>query len=256
MNIANRLLEFFRAEISAECEASFPNLRVIPDTYVRKHLYFFRSLAPEDVSSFIECLATRACRCHSFILDIPASEFAPHPMEERVRAAVGSYWEDEFTGIPLLRVTVSQYKIDHAKGKESCVSDETFAYASSIRSAKAPDIRRAVKAAFAEELSCQEVEKIGGGDYIHRCNVDGTEAAVWVDYGGRSAQLRYCVELPEFGETAIPIRGRLCFEKAMSFGNGDWNFITEENLDASAKVLPRLVKYCCALPRRIRTYFQ
>jgi hypothetical protein len=251
MDLANRLQRFFQAEISAECRADFPTLKRIPDTYVRKNLYFYMTLDSKEVGAFIEYAAMMACIRNSFVVGVPASDFPQHPMQDRVRAAMAGYWEDEFMGIPMLRTAVSQYKIDHRKRKESCVSEETFTYASSIRSAKAPDIRRAVKAAFAEALECREVEKFGDGHYIYRCRVDGQDVAVWVNYGASYWQLRYWVELPGSDRLA-----RFCYESALSFGNGDWDFLTQDNLAASVGVLPSLVKYCCALPRRIRTYCQ
>ena len=71
-----------------------------------------------------------------------------------------------------------------------------------------------------------------------------------VDYGGRHAQLRYVVARPEFKDVHPWTQFR--FERVLGFGQGDWDFIVEENVDDIFALFSDLVTYSYALPDRIR----
>ena len=245
----DRLVTFFESEIAAECVAEFPRLSVIPDTYVRRNIRFYKTLNETDQSAFVNCLALMAYATYGFVIGAPMVDHTKHPFFARWSEACLSYWGDEFFGIPILRATVSQYKMDLAKGKKSTVSYAQFQYASSIRSIKAPELRKAVKEAF-KTLSCTKIDKFGGGVYIYHCTINAAPIEVWIDYGGMSAQLRYHVALPRFA--SLNFLNRFCFERALGFGFGDWDFITEDNLTASIQLLCQLVEYSAKLPERIQ----
>jgi hypothetical protein len=72
---------------------------------------------------------------------------------------------------------------------------------------------------------------------------------VRIDYGGHYAQLRYKVWVnspnPPF------TLSRATFEGLFWAGNGDWDFIVEENLSDSIQLLSELVTYLAELPRRL-----
>jgi hypothetical protein len=147
--------------------------------------------------------------------------------------------------VPLLRATVQQYKIDTQRGVASCVSEEEFRLASSVRSVKAPELRKRVRAAL-KPLGYYKIDELG----YYRCRGDTREFLVHVDYGGRSAQLRYCVAMPEFPD--VHPLSQFCFERALGFGLGDWDYIIEENVDDAMTLFAEVVRYCVALPDRIR----
>ena len=75
-------------------------------------------------------------------------------------------------------------------------------------------------------------------------------SAANLDFGGRSAQLRYSVVRPEF--KGVHPRSQFRFERALGFGLGDWNYIVEENVDDVFSLLGDLVQYCFDLPDRIK----
>ncbi len=87
--------------------------------------------------------------------------------------------------------------------------------------------------------------------YYYRCRGESREFLVHVDYGGRGAQLRYCVAMPEFPD--VHPLNQFRFERALGFGLGDWDYIVEENVDDVMALFADVVRYCVTLPDRIRT---
>ena len=82
------------------------------------------------------------------------------------------------------------------------------------------------------------------------CRENGREFRVHVDFGGRSAQLRYCVALPEFPDVHPLLQFR--FERALGYGHGDWDFVVEENVADVFAAFVEVINYCRELPDRIR----
>lgn len=157
-------------------------------------------------------------------------------------------WE---RSVPTLRTAVAQYKIDKHRGVRSCVSEEYFALASSIQSVKAPELRKRVRAAL-RPLGYTRTDQLDGGDWVYCCSLGGREFRVHVDYGGHHAQLRYGVTLHEFQDTHP--RLQFCFEEALGFGHGQWDFIIEQTVDDSFALFTEVVRYCVELPDRIRAH--
>jgi hypothetical protein len=92
-----------------------------------------------------------------------------------------------------------------------------------------------------------KVSRLGNWDYEGTCN--SSRVKVSVDYGGRSAQLRYAVGVQSI-EPPVTL-DRAGFEVALGAGLGDWDFIVEENLGDSVALLSDLVRYVAELPRRL-----
>lgn len=89
---------------------------------------------------------------------------------------------------------------------------------------------------------------------LNRCHYAGEDFAVYVDFGGRLAQLRYSVAFPEF-KNHHPLT-QFGFERALGFGFGHWDFIVEENMDEVFDLFLEVVEYSARLPRRIRKAVQ
>jgi hypothetical protein len=141
------------------------------------------------------------------------------------------------------------YKMDLRRGEPSVVSDEQFEYASSIRSVKAPELRKRIRAAL-EPLGYYKTDQL----VYYLCRRGGREFRVHVDCGGRTAQLRYVVARTDF--TDVHPLSQFVVEKALAFGFGDWDFIVEENVDDVFALFTELVTYCFELPDRIRASVQ
>lgn len=239
------LLDFFRCEIEAEERGDFVRLARVPDSHVMARLGYYRSLTHGDREGFRDYGAHWAAACYGFVIGAPRIDPTPHPLYERWRAAGSDMRVALRRSVPLLRAVVQQYKIDAARGVPSSVSKEELEVASSVRSIKAPELRKRVRAAL-KPLGYHKRDEIG---YYH-CRLEEREFRVHVDYGGRSAQLRYCVSMPEFRDVH-PLR-QFCLECALGFGTGDWDFIVEENVDDALSLFGDVIVYCVALPDRIR----
>ena len=241
----NRLLDFFLREIDVEERAGFPRLSRVSESYVASQLTYYRSLNDDDRRSFRKCCAHWACATYGFVIDAPRIDHTKHPFYERWSPTLrgdSSVWH---RSVPLLRAAVQQYKIDARRGVTSCVSDEEFRSASTVRPVKAPELRTRVRTAL-KALGYYKIDDLG----YYRCRGDSREFLVHVDYGGRSAQLRYCVAMPEFAH--VHPLSQFRFERALGFGLGDWDYIVEENVDDAMALFTDVVRYCVALPDRIR----
>ncbi len=201
-------------------------------------LHFYESLSESDKTAFIDCSAYFACARYCFVVGKPRFDHTQHPFFGRWRSVsrMGEWLTKK--SVPILRSMVGQYKMDMKRGVQSHVTKDQFEYASSIRSVKAPELRKRVRAAL-KPLGYHKIDELG----YYCCKRGSREFRVHVDFGGRSAQLRYVVAhlLPQF-----------VFEAALGFGFGDWDFIVEENVDDVFSLFPELVMYSYELPDRIR----
>jgi hypothetical protein len=152
---------------------------------------------------------------------------------------------DDVKSVPLLRSSVQQYKIDRYNKVHSHVTKEQFEHASSVRSIKAPELRKRVRQAL-EPFGHYETDVLGN----YWCKRGRQKFRVNVDFKGRYAQLRYSVSRPEF-KSVHPLC-QFAFERAMGFGFGHWNYIIEENVDAAFSLFAEVVQYSLDLPDRIR----
>jgi hypothetical protein len=240
--LSRALTAFFREEFEREARRDFSLIARLPDSLVAARLWHYRRSTISERNLWADFCAHRACAAYGFVVGLKPSQRITHPFFERW-AEVTSPLDGS---VNMLRMAVAQYKIDKHRGVKSCVSEELFAYASSIRSIKAPELRKRVRAAL-KPLGYVRLTSPG----LYLCRNSNTEFEVDVDFGGRSAQLRYCVSFPEFPEVHSLLQFR--FENVLGFGNGDWDFIVEENVDDAFAAFSEVVGYCVALPDRIRS---
>jgi hypothetical protein len=264
MSASEKLLAFFRSEFEAEERSGFARLKRVPDTHVQTTLRYFFSLPPEDRAAFIDCSAHWAHSQFGFVSKINSEQsgmLSLEGVESALRASQLDHTKHPFfprwlitniplrfrthPGIPIFRTVVAQYKIDKQRGVPSGLSEELFRFAESVKSIKAPELRKRVRGAL-KDVGYHKKDELG----FYCCNWGGQEFKVDVDFGGRNAQLRYSVLPPELKN--VPLFVQLCFERALGMGLGDWDFITEENVDDVFLLFQDLVKYAVNLPRRIK----
>jgi len=241
---SQKVLDFFRAEFMTEEETGFARIKRIPDSYVQARLRFYQSLSPAEKDDFIDVCAHWAHRSYGWVAHARDFDHTKHPFFER--------WNDSFTmfrfgsheNVPIFRAIVSQYKADQRRGVPSRVTEAEFQRAQSVKSVKAPELRKRAKKALAK-FGFQGTDEIG----FWNCEWDDECFKVHLDFGGRSAQLRYWILLPEFADVYPQ---RFCFESALGMGMGDWDYIIEDNVEDAFCLLEDLVKYAVALPKRIK----
>ena len=246
------LHSFLRKEFDAEAQNGFARLRRVPDTHVRHFLDYFASLNPlsqDDLADAATLWATL--------------RLAPQAELEH-REALGAHpawklWCDEmamgcgrdphyYYSVIDLRMCLAQAKIDRGRLSISSVPKELEDYAASIRSVKAPALRKHVRAAFSSLFGAKHTN-IGGGGWNYSGMLGGSQVMVWVDYGARHAQLSYEVAVVS-AEPALSLK-RAGFEMALGAGFGQWDFIVEENVGDSMDLLSECVRYVSELPRRL-----
>lgn len=245
MSPSPKLLDFFRREFKTEEAAGFARLSRVPDSHVMAKLAHYRSLSPADRLAFADCCAHWAHACYGFVVGAPAFDHTQHQFFSQWSSTLISGSWDTRKSVPLLRSAVQQYKIDTKRGVSSCVTKEEFECASSIRSVKAPELRKRVRATL-KPLGYYRIDELG----YYCCRQSDREFRVHVDYGGSHAQLRYVVARPEFKDVH-PLT-QFCFERALGFGQGDWDFIVEENVENAFALFSDVVTYSYELPDRIR----
>jgi|SRR5579864_3655969 len=240
------LRDFFLSEIKLEVTSGFSRLKRIPSTHVMNKLRYFATLKADDQGVFLDCCAYWASVQYGFVVNLERLDPAAHPFF--LKWSRGPMWTrdfDDVKSVPLLRAMVRQYKIDVHKKVQSHVTKEQFERAAAVRSVKAPELRKRVRAAL-KAFGYFETDSLG--NYL--CKIGKTKFSVNIDFGGRSAQLRYCVARPEFKGIHPLLQFR--FERAVGFGLGDWDYIVEENVDNVFALFPEVVQYSFDLPDRIR----
>jgi len=245
MDLSAELLDFFRREFHQEERSGFALLSRVPDSYVMARLAYYRSLSEADRLAFADCCAHSAYARYGFVVNAPVFDLTKHPFFSRWSGIPTTSGWNTTKSVPLLRAVVQQYKIDIKRGVKSSVTKEEFEYASNVRSVKASELRKRVRAAL-KPLGYYKIDELG----YYCCRKEGREFQVHVDYGSRRAQLRYVVARPEFKD--VHPMSQFRFEQALGFGHGDWDFIVDENVDDVFVLFADLVTYSHALPDRIR----
>ncbi len=241
-----RLQEFFDSEIQSEVRSGFARLVRIPESHVVEKLRYYGLLGESDKRAFLDCCAYWASAYYSFVIKLPRMSLTDHPFFTKWSQGPSWYRDfDDVRSVPLLRSMVQQYKMDLHKKVPSSVTKEQFERASAVRSIKAPELRKRVRGAL-KPFGRYETDTLGN----YWCRRGKQKFAVKVDFGGRHAQLRYCIVRPEF--KGVHPLSQFRFERAMGFGLGDWNYIIEENVDAVFSLFAEVVQYCFDLPDRMR----
>jgi hypothetical protein len=244
--IREKLIAFFRAEIDAEEQWGFPRLNRIPESFLQDRLNHYRELSDTEKERYKDCSATFAAAGHTFVVDAPNIDHTKHPYYDRWGAFNKTLLDDpNLRSVPLFRAMIQQYKIDKHRGVPSSVSEAQFGLACSIHPVKLLERRKRVRAVL-KQFGLVKVNKLG----FYRCHHAGKDLSVYVDFGGRHAQLRYAVSFPEFRDRH-PLT-QFGFERALGFGWGHWDFIVEENVDDIFQLFAEVVAYSAELPDRIR----
>ena len=249
MTPSKKLFRFFLREFQIEEESGFARLKRVPDSHVSSKLRYYMSLGKGDRAGFADYCAHAAHNYYAFVVRAPDLDLSNHPFSAVLRAwsdrrALATDWNTE-RSVPLLRSMVQQYKIDKHRGAPSCISAKQFKYASSIRSVKAPELRKRVRSAL-QPFGYYKTDELGS----YWCQMNDRKFCVHVDYGSRHAQLRYVVSRSEF--KGVHPLSQFTFERTLGFGYGDWDFIVEENVGDVFSLFAEVVRYSYELADRIR----
>lgn len=256
---AEKLTAFVKRELVEESENGFSRVAGIPDGYVQATVAFWRGLGEADRAHCLDALAVRGARFCNLLREhgVQQEHFFERQLDEGTNAL---RFTPRFVGVRDLRLQAAIQRMQSGEGVAASVLDGGLAHAPSIRPVKAPQLRKAVKAAFAT-LGLTEIEKCGGGVFLYHCQVAGSDITIGIDYGGLYAQLRYGVSLaphvpkPGFaGFTPVPHATGMSLERTLGLSHGDWDLITEETLGPAMEALCDSVRYAAALPSRFASW--
>lgn len=240
-----------RTELEREAAAGFPRLSRVPDTHVRHYVDYYRSLDGTRQAALID--ASTLWGTNTLAGSIIGGRTVDGIDVQSVMRS-NQAWTDWFaelangasrdphwyTSVPLLRLYRAEGTMRRKAGEVPPTEwDRTMdEYACSINGAKAPALRKLVRALFEDRFKGRAV-KGGGGDWMYEGEVQGLRVSMSIDWGGRYAQLRYGLTLETATDTIHLGRG---FEGALGVGHGKWDFLTEENAVESIALLGDLIE--------------
>jgi hypothetical protein len=117
-----------------------------------------------------------------------------------------------------------------------------------LHPAKAPQLKKLVKPRLRGLLGAEQ-ENTPGGTVTYAGALGGTPVKVRVTYTNRPVQMIYAVSIPD-PERKVVLAG-MAYENFFGMGAG-WDYITEENADASVDLLPELLRRLVALRNEIK----
>jgi len=117
-----------------------------------------------------------------------------------------------------------------------------------LNPAKSPQLKKLIKPLMQDFLATKE-DKMPGGILKYDGAMDGTPVKVRVDYPGRGMQLIYTVSIPD-ADHKVAVVGTT-YEHYFGIVGG-WDYITEENAETSAGLLPELIRRLVALRNAVK----
>jgi hypothetical protein len=117
-----------------------------------------------------------------------------------------------------------------------------------LHPAKALQLKKLVKPLLRDLLRARE-EKMPGGTTKYDGTLDGTPVKVRVDYAARDVQMICAVSIPDPERTVVVVGTG--YEHFFGMGDG-WDYLTEENADASIGLLPELLRRLVTLRNEVK----
>lgn len=265
-NVRREIVALVRTELAQEVAAGFPRLVRIPETDIIWFLDWFPTLDAVAREALLDGLAESAALMFfpprpRTLLD--ARPVAPpvvpvlEAMRER-RADIGSRSGTRYTDLKMLGVERALQ--DPARYHESVrpyltplhfqPRADLLVTPESLTAAKAPLLRKLVRAAFARDDGWT-IEKQPGG--VSKCVAQrgDTEIVVRIDFGGGMTQLGYTVTIRR-ADDRRPIAVQLTYER-LWHASGRWDYISEANAPRCVPFLAEQVAYLADLVARIRS---
>jgi hypothetical protein len=245
-----------RAHLAEEVETGFPNLSRIPSSSMIKFLDYASTISTverdELVSTFARLGALRFFLTLAAVRDEISALATTDPALLRYHAATQSAAFTmglRYEGLRMVkamlgdRMTVEMMAQTRAKldfiprddPPAHLVPDPDPAH---LKPAKAPLLRKLIVVEF-KDLFTGAKRKLPGGETGYEGVFQGTNFTVWIGFAGMGLQLRYGVSIPD--ETKTVFVSRLAYEDLWAPGPG-WDYLTEENAEASIQLLRELVE--------------
>jgi hypothetical protein len=256
--------KFLRAELAGEVAAGFPRLRPVPQTEIIWFLDYFAGLPEPERETLLDALADSAA--YAFLppaslplnargtVDVPPAiarmvELRQQPggmggtryMDIKMQSADPSFrepggyhpsWREKLT--PL-----------HFQPRPDLLPD-----INNVKPAKAPQLRKLVKAALSDAFELRHEKQPGGTSKFVGPYHDGT-LTIYVHFGMTLGQLKYdaiyrnAQNQPVFLFLTYNRLWGLCMP---------WNYITEDYAERSAQLIAEQIAYLVDLSERLHAH--
>ncbi len=233
----------------AEVDKGFPMLRRTPSSVLAQFLDYWDEIASAERAALLDACATIAAlnfMAPQFVRERYEGVIAGHPAYQRYREAARStrfgmglrysgvrdmkYAATDAEAIAIRSQTLSRLPfIPRDDPPPSLVADPDL---TRLKPAKAPQLRKLVSARFREWLGAKRETKFGKD--IYAGVVDDTPMSVSITYSNRGPQLIYGLSIPDDAKKVFVSRATFGLLFA---GDPGWNYLTEENAEASIALL-------------------
>jgi hypothetical protein len=251
-----------RGLIDAEFSSGYPLLRRIPSPRTWSALVYVENLGESDRDVLFDVLAERGCTWLRTDLDMTRyteeqQALVRHPayqrfVNEHPAAPCGKYADPRF-----MRECLIFRRLAEAEGMSvgpfdfGPLSIESVERVEPPVTAKAPEIRKAVKEAFSTRFRMKPVNA-GSGVWNYPGEFEGRPFTLTL-YWGSYMKMRYGItpgQLPTH-KAFHGING-VAYEGMLGFGIGHWDFICQHNLAATVELLGEIIEKLVRLPAPVR----
>jgi hypothetical protein len=260
-----QIVSLIREHMHAEADASYPLLRQIPSTRAIACFDYLENISPAEREEFLEARARVAAL--GFVLTPPVQQEILRLLNSN--AALVKYREAMLrgplaTGLRYQSIRMAKAVLNDAQSvammqqtrstlgyvqrDDAPVPLVNNADVTTLHPAKAPQLKKLMKPLLEGVLGTKE-EKMPGGTMKYDGALDGTPATVRVDYAARDVQMIYAVSIPD-PERKVVVIGT-SYEHVFGIGGG-WDYITEENAEASIGLLPELLRRLVTLRNEVK----
>ena len=260
-----QIVSLIRGHMHVEADAGYPLLRRIPSTHAIACFDHLESISPAEREELLEARARVAAL--GFVLTPPAQQeilqlVNSNPALVKYREAMlrgplamGLRYQsirmakavlNDAHSVAMMQQTRST--LDYVLRDDAPMPLVNDADVTKLHPAKAPQLKRLVKPLLQGLLGAKE-EKMPGGTMKYDGALHGTPLKVRVDYAARDVQMIYAVSIPD-PERKVVVIGT-GYEHFFGMGGG-WDYITEENAEASIGLLPELLQRLLTLRNEVK----
>ena len=259
-----QIVSLVRDYLHAEADAGYPLLRQIPSTRATACFDYLESISPAEREELLDARARVTAL--GFVLTPEAQQeilqlVDSNPAMVKYRdamlrgpLAMGLRYQSirmakamlsDAESVAMMRQTRST--LGYVPRDDAPVPLVNDADVTRLHPAKAPQLKKLVKPLLQSLLGAKE-EKMPGGTMKYDGALDGTSVKVRVDYAARDVQMIYSVSIPDPERKVVVIGSG--YEHFFGMGGG-WDYITEENAQASVGLLPELLRRVVALRNEV-----
>src|SRR5262245_6992172 len=265
MGEMEHIVSLIREHMHAEADAGYPLLRRIPSTHATACFDYLESISSSERDELLEARARVAAL--GFVLTPPAQQeilqlVNSNPALVKYREAtlrgplaMGLRYQsirmakamlNDAQSVAMMQQTRST--LNYVPRDDAPVPLVIDADVTKLHPAKAPQLKRLVKPLLQNLLGAKQ-EKMPGGTMKYDGALDGTPIKVRVDYAARDVQMIFTASIPD-PERKVVVIGT-GYEHFFGIG-GWWDYLTEENAEASIGLLPELLRRLVTLRNEVK----